>query len=72
MIGGKFALLTILEKTSTDMNIDDFISFFNKAMMETANEVLGQCHSKKKPWITTDILNLCDERRKLKNYKGEC
>ena len=71
MIEGKFALLTILENTSTDMDIDDVISTFNIAMIETANEVLGQCHSKRKPWIATDVLNLCNERRKWKQCKGD-
>ena len=39
MIGGKFTLLTILENTSTDADIDDVISTFNTVMMETENEV---------------------------------
>ena len=69
IIGGKFTPLTILEITSTDMDMDNVISTFNIAMMETANEVLGQCQSKRKPWITADILNLCDKSRKWKKYK---
>ena len=32
MIRGKCALLTILENTSTDVDIDDIISTFNTAM----------------------------------------
>ena len=46
IIGEKFAPLTILENTSTNVDIDDVISTFNTAMIETANELLGQCCSK--------------------------
>ena len=53
------------------LEIDDVISTFNTAMIETTNELFGQHCSKKKPWITTDILNLCDERRNWKKYKGD-
>ena len=60
MIGGQFAPVKILEKASNDMDIDDVISTFNTAMIESLNEIFGQHCSKKKPWITTDILNLCD------------
>ena len=71
MIGGKFALLSILENTSTNSDIDDVISTFNTAMLETKNQVLVQDCSKKKPWITTDILDLCDERGKWKKYNKD-
>ena len=47
MIGGKFAPLTILENTSTDVDIDDVTSTFNTAMIKIANEVLGQHQLKK-------------------------
>ena len=72
LVGGKFALLTILENTSADVDIDDVISTFNKAMMETVNEILSEHHSKKKPRITTDILNLCGERRKWEKVQRRC
>ena len=41
------------------------------AMTEYANELLIQHHSKMKCWIATDILNLCNERRKWKKHKGD-
>ena len=71
MIGRKFTPLTILENTSTVVDINNVISTFNTAIIETSNEVLGQHCSKMKPWITTDILDLCDERRKWKKHKGD-
>ena len=40
MIGGKFALLTITNNEDTDM--DSMIITFNKAITETASEVLGK------------------------------
>lgn len=63
-IGGKFGpLLTLgedLETTTTE---------FNKIMTETAEEILGQERRKKKPWITDNILDMCDRRRELKKQK---
>ena len=47
MIGGKFLLLTNLQNTSIDMDIDDVISTFNTAMIETANELSCQHCSKR-------------------------
>ena len=34
---------------------------------DTANEILGKYRPVKKPLVTTDILDLCAKRRKLKN-----
>ena len=43
---------------------------FNTAVTDTANEILGKCRPVKKPWVTTDICDLCVERRKLKNKRN--
>ena len=40
---------------------------FNTAVTDTANEILGKYRPVKKSWVTTDILDLCAKRRKLKN-----
>ena len=40
-------------------------------MIETASEVLGKKRITKKPWVTPDLLKLCDERRDLKKTKYE-
>ena len=51
MIGGKF--LSIMSNEDTD--IDSMITTFNTAVTETASEILGKHHQKKKPWVTAEI-----------------
>ena len=58
MIGERFAPLTIM--TNEDTDIDSMITNFNTAVAETASEILGKHSQKKKPWITAEILDLCD------------
>ena len=60
MIGGKFAHLTIMNKEDTDL--DSMSTTLNTAVTETASEILGKHRQKKKPWITAEILDLCDKR----------
>ena len=66
-IGGKFAALSILD---SDMDMDMLTDTFNTAVTDTANELLGKYRPVKKPWVTTDILDLFVKRRKLKNKKN--
>ena len=40
-------------------------------MTETASEILGKHRQKKKPWITAEILDLCDKRRELRKKRFE-
>ena len=47
------------------------ITTFNTAVTETASEILGKHLQKKKPWITAEILDLCDKRRELRKKKIE-
>ena len=61
MIGRRFAPLTIMSNADTDL--DSMITTFNTAVTKTASEILGKHRQKKKPWITADILDLCDKRR---------
>ncbi|XP_071487324.1 uncharacterized protein [Diadema antillarum] len=68
-IGGKFAPLLLLDADGTDADTRTFIDTFNTAVTETANEVLGKKRTTKKPWVTPDLLKLCDERRDLKQSK---
>ena len=60
MIGGRFAPLTIMSNEDTD--IESMITTFNTAVTETASEILGKHRQKKNPWITAEILDLCDKR----------
>ena len=68
-IDGRFAPLTIMSNENTD--IDSMITTFNTAMTETASETLGKHRQKKKPWVTADILDLCDKRRELREKKKD-
>ena len=47
------------------------ITTFNTAVTETASEILGKHCLKKKPWITAEILDLCDKRRELRKKRFE-
>ena len=40
-------------------------------MTDAANEILGKERHRKKPWVTRDVLDLCDERRNLKKKRYE-
>ena len=64
MKGGRFAPLTILSNEDTDR--DSMITTFNTAATVTASEILGKHRQKKNPWITAEILDLCDKRRELR------
>ena len=67
-IDGKFAPLILFENENND--IDPMITAMNTAVTETANEILGKHRRIKKPWVTSDITDLCDKRRGLKKKKG--
>ena len=68
MIGGKFAALSILD---SDMDLDMLTDTFNAAVTDAANEILGKHRPVKKPWVTAEILDLCDKRRELKKKKNK-
>ena len=69
MIGGRFVPLTIMSNEDTD--IDSMITTFNTAVTETASEILGTHQKKKKTWVTAEILDLYDKRRKLRKKRFE-
>ena len=56
------------EEENTDT--ETLINNFNNAMTETASVVLGKQRHKKKLWITTELLDMCDRRRSLKKGKN--
>ena len=68
MIGGKFAPLTILEDENTDT--ETLTNNFNNVMTDTACVILGEHRHKTKPWVTTELLEMCDKRRVLKEGKN--
>ena len=47
------------------------VTYFNKTVTDTAAELLGKQRRKRKPWVTPEILGLCDQRRDLKKKRGE-
>ena len=55
------------------MNINTMITTYNTAVTDAASEILGKERRRKKPWVTKDVPDLCDERRdfKKKRYKAE-
>ena len=63
-IGGRFAPLATL--VDEDADLDSMVTHFNKAVTDTAAELLGKQCRKRKPWVTPEILDLCDQRRDLK------
>ena len=68
-IGGKFA--SPIGLSDEDMNIDTMITTYNTAVTDAASEILGKERRRKKPWVTKDDLDLCDERRALKKKQYE-
>jgi len=64
-IRGKFAPLLALEEDAETMTIS-----FNAVMTETASILLGKHRRKTQPWVTDEILNMCDKRRDLKKSKN--
>ena len=68
-IGGGFAPLATL--VDEDADLDSMVTHFNKAITNTAAELLGKQCRKRKPWVTTEILDLYYQRRDLKKKRGE-
>ena len=68
-LGVKFAPLIGL--WDNDMGIYTMITTYNTALTDAASEILGKDCRRKKPWVTKDVLNLCDDRRDLKKRRYE-
>ena len=49
-----------------DCDLTEICPDFEQALTSSALEIIGKYRSKKQPWITDDILDLCDKRRTLK------
>ena len=65
--GEKFAPLIRLR--DEDIDINTMITTYNTAVTDAASEILGKERRRKKPWVTKDVLDLCDERRDLKKKR---
>ena len=44
---------------------------YNIAVTDAASEILGKERRRIKPWVTRDVLDLCDVRRDLKKRRYE-
>ena len=53
-----------------DTKINALINSFNTTVTETANNILGKHQPAKKPWVTDNILELCNKWRELKQKKS--
>ena len=51
------------------MDINAMITTYNTAVTDAASEILDKERGRKKPWVTKDVPNLCDERREAKEYR---
>ena len=51
--------------------MDTMIITYNTAVTDAASEILGKERCRKKPWVTKDALDLCDERKDLKKKRYE-
>ena len=56
-IGGKLAALGLVED-----DMDSLTGSVHGALVDAASEVLGRARRRKRPWMTNDILDLCDRR----------
>ena len=68
-ICGRFAPLAML--IDEDAVLDSMVTHFNKAVTDTAAELLGKQCRKRKPWVTPKIPHLYDQRRDLKKKRGK-
>ena len=68
-IGGRFAPLATLVDVDADLN--SMVIPFNKAVTDTAAELIGKQRRKRKHWVTPENLDLCDQRRDLKKKRGK-
>ncbi|KAJ8403273.1 hypothetical protein AAFF_G00354900 [Aldrovandia affinis] len=67
-LGGK--ITTLLLEGAEDTDTDTMTTKFNTAVTETATAILGKLRPKKNPWVTNELLDLCDKRRALKRSKN--
>ena len=69
-IGGKFAPLISL--SDEDMGINTIIITYNTVVTVAASDILGKERQSKKPWVTGEVLDLCDARKKRSEEEAVC
>ena len=56
---------------SLPVTFNTMITTYNTAVTGAASGILGKERRRKRPWVTKDVLALCDERRDLKKKRYE-
>ena len=54
-----------------DVDLGFMVTQFNKAITDTAAQLLSKQRRKRKPWVTPEILDLFDQRRDLKKKRNK-
>ena len=60
---------TVAGLLTLDADAEKMTTMFNKLMTETAEEILGKHHRKAQPWVSDEILDMRDTRRRFKQLK---
>ena len=65
-VDGKFVAFYVLVSDKKTL-----ASSVKEGRLSTAKEVLGRQRNKIQPWVTKEVLDLCDQRRQLKKQKQD-
>ncbi|GFR93520.1 retrovirus-related Pol polyprotein LINE-1 [Elysia marginata] len=52
-----------------DSDVDTMANSLKEVLVSTAEEFLGRKHRTIQPWVTNEVLDLCDKRRELRKRK---
>ncbi|XP_076443965.1 uncharacterized protein LOC143282251 [Babylonia areolata] len=63
-VGRKFAALNLM-----DIDVDTLSNNIKEVLTTTAEQVVGKKRKRIQPWVTNEVLDLCDKRRELRKKK---
>ncbi|XP_076454867.1 uncharacterized protein LOC143289703 [Babylonia areolata] len=63
-VGVKFAALNLM-----DIDVDTLANNIKEVLTTTAEQVVGKKRKKIQPWVTNEVLDLCDKRQELRKKK---
>ena len=63
-VGGTFAVPFVF-----DSDVDTFANSLKEGLLATGEKVFGRQRKNIRPWVTNEVLDLCDQRRQLKQQK---
>ena len=70
-VGGRFAALAVMND-----DVDTLANNIKEVLTESAEEILGRSRKKLQPWVTNEVLDLCDNGLKMLkfflNVLGDC